>query len=145
LEFIERSAGEGGLHQRGGDRRCDLASGMTPHAVCNCREAVATHDGVFVVVAHAANVHAAGRPQLRHRSPSRALILNGCGRRCLDRQQTPCEIEGLLPLRCIARHSPNPGIEVLDRGIAKERSDVGERHARLSQRVDQSGFAQLTR
>ena len=48
-------------------------------------------------------------------------------------------------LRCICLHSPRPNIELLARWFAKEYSDVGEGHARFSQRVDQLGLAQLTR
>ena len=55
------------------------------------------------------------------------------------------DVEGVLAVLGIDLHSPRPGIKLIARGITKECCDVSERRARLSQRVDQFGLAELTR
>ena len=141
-ELDGRLPGEGRVDQGDRDRGRDLTAGRTPHAVGDDGEVIAAGDRVLEGVADASDVGTVRSAELHRGFLSAAFA--GVGARRLDRQEMAGDGEGPLAVGGVALHPLGPGIEAIGRRVGQEHSDLGERHAGGSQRVDQARVAELS-
>ena len=114
--------------------RCDLATWVE---VLRQSKTVTAHDDIFVVLAHQPYLRPPGRSQRGHQVLL-AFVIRG-RQELMDfarRKKAAHKGKGSLAVFRVVLESQGPGIELLAGGLAQEGTDVGQRHTRLAQGID---------
>ena len=133
------------MNQSGNGTRCDLATRVSAKSVCDKRKTVTADDGILVVLPHQPSLCPTGRSQRGHQLLL-ALVVRGRQElmHVVRREKAADKSKGSLAVFRVALESQGPGIELLAGGLAQEGTDVGQRHTRLAQRIDDPRIGHLT-
>jgi hypothetical protein len=118
---------------------------MSPHPIGDECKTITADDDIFVVLTPPPDISAACSAQSRHESLLGTCVDDSKRRVLVGREKLAGHDEGLLAVVRIGLELSRPGAELFLGWLTQEGPDIGERHARVTERINHQGLRQLTR
>jgi hypothetical protein len=117
---------------------------MSSHPIGDERKAITADHGIFVVLTKLPDVSTTCSSQSGHESL--LGMLTGDGKRWVHvgGEELASKSEGFLAVARVGFELSRPDAKLFLGGLTQERADVGERHTRVTERIDHQGLNQLT-
>jgi hypothetical protein len=118
---------------------------MSPHPIGDERKTITADNDIFVVLAPLPDISTACSSQSGHESLLGTCVEHSKRRVLVGREELAGDGEGLLAVVRIGFELSRPDAELFLGWLTQECPDIGERHARVTERINHQGLPQLTR
>jgi hypothetical protein len=115
------------------------------HPIGDECKAIGADDDIFVVLTPLSDISTACSAQSCHESLLGTCVDDSKRRVLVGREKLVGHDEGLLAVVHVGFKSSRPDAELFSGWLTQEGPDIGERHARVTERINHQGLRQLTR